>query len=172
MTQENRSGSTINQLIAVVGTGGIGYTLSKSERDFPDANNGNPFPAKFDRTHDLSIVSSYKLNEHWTFSANFVYASGHNVTMPYGKYLINDQEVIAYTSRNGYRLPSYHRLDLGISYTNDSGGIWNLSLYNAYGRKNTYAITIRDSNSTPGIKETVRLSLFTIVPSISYTLRF
>ena len=153
-------------------TGWIGYTLSKSEREFPEANGGNPFPAKYSRTHDLSIVSSYKLDEHWTFSANFIYASGHNVTIPYGKYIIDGQTINAYTTRNGYRLPPYHRLDIGISYTNDVGGVWNLSIYNVYGRKNTYAIAIQNNDLNPGIKEAVRLSLFTIVPSISYTLTF
>jgi hypothetical protein len=153
-------------------TGWIGYTLSKSGREFPEANGGNPFPAKYSRTHDLSIISSYKLDEHWTFSANFIYASGHNVTVPYGKYIIDNQTINAYTPRNGYRLPPYHRLDIGISYTNNVGGIWNLSLYNIYARKNTYAIAIQNSDSVPGLKEAVRLSLFTIVPSISYSLTF
>ena len=153
-------------------TGWIGYTLSNSEREFPEANGGNPLPAKYSRTHDLSIVSSYKLNEHWTFSANFIYASGHNVTIPYGKYTIDGQTINAYTPRNGYKLPPYHRLDIGISYTNNVGGVLNLSLYNVYAHKNTYAIAIQNGDINSNLKEAVRLSIFTFIPSISYTLTF
>jgi hypothetical protein len=153
-------------------TGWVGYTLSKSEREFPDINNGEPFPAKFDRTHDFSVVASYSISDDWTISANMIYTTGHNVTIPYGKYIIDNRTINAYSSRNGYRLPPYHRLDIGISYVNDSGGTWNLSLYNVYAHKNTYTIQIRESDTNLGMREAVRLSLFSIVPSISYTFKF
>jgi hypothetical protein len=153
-------------------TGWVGYTFSKSERIFPEINGGKAFPAKYDRTHDFSIVGSYKLNQQWTLSANFVYSTGYNITIPYSKYNIAGKTIKAYTERNGYRLPAYHRMDIGISYTNDLGGIWNLSFYNVYARKNTYMISIRESEIIPNRTQAVRYSLFTIVPSISYTLSF
>lgn len=153
-------------------TGWIGYSLSKSEKLFPEINDGNPFPAKYNRTHDFSIVASYKINDHWIFSANMIYATGHNITIPYGQYIIDNRAVTAHSTRNGYKLLPYHRLDLGISYTNNVGGTWNLSIYNVYARKNTYTIQIRDNDNLPGKREAVHLSLYSIVPSLSYTLRF
>ena len=153
-------------------TGWISYTLSNSRRKFDDINNGRSFPAKNDKTHELSIVAQYKMNPKWVVSANWIFTSGFNITVPYGTYYINGERHLAYTDRNGYRLPPYHRLDLGISYTNDLGGTWNFSLYNAYGRKNIYTILFQDKSGSAGKLEAVKLTMFSIVPSLSYTLRF
>jgi hypothetical protein len=153
-------------------TGWIGYALSKSERVFAEINGGQPFPSKFDRTHDFSIVTSYRISNSWIISANFVYSSGFNITIPYGKYNIYNLTVNAYTSRNGYKLPPYHRFDIGVSYNNNSGGTWNFSIYNVYARRNTYSIVFQQSSNNPGTMEAVRLSLMSVVPSISYTQRF
>lgn len=153
-------------------TGWIGYTLSRSERKFHDINYGEWFPAKFDKTHDLSIVLMYQASERWNLSANWVYSTGNAITMPYGKYELDGKVFEAYSPRNAYRVPAFHRLDLSVSYENDVGGVWNLSLYNAYSRKNTYTIWSRNKSSIPGAKEAVSLSLFSIVPSLTYTLRF
>ena len=153
-------------------TGWIAYTLSRSERIFPDINSGQPFPSKYDRTHDFSAIVSYRAGKNWVFSANFLYSSGFNITIPYGRYNISDRTINAYTSRNGYRLPPYHRIDIGISYNNNSGGTLNFSVFNLYARKNTYTLQFRENTNNPGSIETVRLSLVSIVPSISYTQRF
>jgi hypothetical protein len=153
-------------------TGWIAYTLSRSERIFPDINSGQPYPSKYDRTHDFSAIVSYRVGKNWVFSANFLYSSGFNITIPYGRYNISDRTINAYTSRNAYRLPSYHRVDIGISYNNNSGGTLNFSVFNLYARKNTYTLQFRESSNNPGSIETVRLSLVSIVPSISYTQRF
>ena len=88
-------------------TGWIGYTLSTSERKFAEINGGNPYPAPYDRTHDIALVGIYQLNDRWTFSANWVYQTGTAVTMPYGKYVINGTVIEAYTARNAYRMPAY-----------------------------------------------------------------
>ncbi len=153
-------------------TGWLGYALSKSERKIKEVNNGRPYPAKYDRTHDFSIVVAYKLGERWSLSANWVYSSGYNVTLPYGSYTVDGKAVDVFTGRNGYRLPAYHRMDLGLSYTNSLGGTWNFSVYNAYGHNNTYMVAVRNSTSGRSRKEAVALSIFSIVPSVSYTLRF
>lgn len=153
-------------------TGWIGYTIGRTERKFQEINYGDWFPAKFDRTHDFSIVLMYQANEKWNFSANWVYSTGNAITIPYGKYEVDGKVFEAYSARNAYRVPAFHRLDLSVSYENDLGGVWNLSLYNAYSRKNTYSILFRDKANSPGSKEAVRLSLFSIVPSLTYTLRF
>lgn len=153
-------------------TGWVGYTLSKSERIFPEINDGDPFDAKFSRIHDFSLAASYKINDHIIISTNMVFATGHNVTIPHGEYVIDSRTITAHSSRNAYSLPPYHRLDVGISYINNVGGTWNLSIYNVYGRKNTYTLLIRENENIPGKREAVHLSFYSIVPSLSYTLRF
>ncbi|MFX8418086.1 hypothetical protein ABTL59_19495, partial [Acinetobacter baumannii] len=85
------------------------------EKKFAEINSGNYFPARQDRTHDVSVVGIYKLNDHWSFSATWVYYTGSAVTFPSGKYHVNNQTVFLYTERNGYRMPAYHRLDLSAT---------------------------------------------------------
>ncbi|HIP36203.1 MAG TPA: TonB-dependent receptor [Crocinitomix sp.] len=171
-------------------TGWVSYTLSKTEKQFDDINNGSWFPAKQDRTHDVSIVTIYKLNDRLTFSATWVYYTGNAVTFPAGKYMIEGEIVSYYTERNGYRMPDYHRLDLGITLYNKkyktsidpkSGkeiqvkkkfeSSWNFSVYNAYSRENAYSITF-DENKETGQTEATQLSLFKIIPSITYNFKF
>ncbi|MGZ8551653.1 MAG: hypothetical protein ACXWV2_13365, partial [Chitinophagaceae bacterium] len=93
-----------------------------------------------------------------------------------GKYIIDDQVVFYYTERNGYRMPSYHRLDLGASLQLKKKGRYsselNFGLYNAYGRENAYSIEFRESTIDPGKTEAVQTSLFRFIPSISYNFKF
>ncbi len=171
-------------------TGWVSYTLSKTEKQFDEINKGNWFPAKQDRTHDVSIVAIYKLNDRLTFSGTWVYYTGNAVTFPTAKYMIEGQVVDYYTERNGYRMPDYHRLDLGITLNNkkyktstnpETGkdiqvkkkfeSSWNFSVYNAYSRENAYSITFKENKET-GKTEAVQLSLFKIIPSISYNFKF
>ena len=171
-------------------TGWVSYTLSKTEKQFDQINKGSWFPAKQDRRHDISIVAIYKLNERLTFSGTWVYYTGNAVTFPTAKYMIEGQVVDYYTERNGYRMPNYHRLDLGITLNNkkyktsidpDTGkeiqvkkrfeSSWNFSVYNAYSRENAYSITFKENKDT-GKTEAVQLSLFKIIPSISYNFKF
>lgn len=153
-------------------TGWIGYTLSKTLRQFPEINCGKSFPARYDRIHDFSIVAIYKASRKWTFSANWVYFTGDAVTIPSGKYEVDSRILDAYTERNAYRMPCYHRLDLSVTLTTKRSGSWNISLYNAYGRKNAYAILFRENMANPNITEAVRLSLFSFFPSITYNFEF
>lgn len=148
-------------------TGWLGYSLSKTRRKFEEINQGKSFPPKFDRTHDFSIVTSYRLNDRWTLAANWVYFTGNAMTIPYGKYAVNGQIIEAYSERNAYRMPAYHRLDFSCTYTMKKGHTWNFSLYNAYGRKNAYAILMETDSSGPE-----KLSLFSFVPSLSFNYNF
>lgn len=156
--------------------GWFSYTLSRTDRSFEKINKGKPYPAKQDRTHDLSLVGIYDLNERWTFSATWVFNTGDAVTFPSGKYIIDSQVVNYYTERNGYRMPPYHRLDLGVVYQNkkrrnyESG--WNFSVYNAYARKNAYSISFQQDAENPQITKAVKLYLFSIIPSVSYHFKF
>ena len=157
-------------------TGWIGYTLARTENSFDEIDNGDWYPAKQDRTHDVSIVAMYNFNKNWNISATWVYYTGNAVTFPSGKYEISGLTVPAYTTRNGYRMPDYHRLDIGVTYKRKKRkrfeSSWNLSVYNAYARKNAYSIDFRDSKTNPGQTEAVRLALFQIVPSITYNFKF
>ena len=169
-------------------TGWISYTLSKNMRQFDGLNSGNPFPYKYDRRHDLSIVMSHKFNDKFQLSASWVYASGNAVTLPYNKYNLyvmgwenRDEgdieylydEVHIYDKRNNYRMPSHHRLDISLDISakkKKSIRIWTLGLYNAYNRLNTYYLYFDKDKA--GIKKLYSFSLFPIIPSISYKFYF
>ncbi|MDX1348658.1 MAG: TonB-dependent receptor [Putridiphycobacter sp.] len=170
-------------------TGWLSYTISKTENKIDGINKGDWFSAKQDRTHDISIVLMYKLNQRLNFSASWVYYTGNAVTFPSGKYTIEGQVINEFTERNGYRMPDYHRLDLGVTLNNKKTEIitdadnnqievpkkfessWNFSVYNAYGRENAYSITFQNNEIT-GQTEAVKLALFKIIPSITYNFKF
>jgi len=157
-------------------TGWLSYTLSTTERKFDEINNGDPFPSRQDRTHDISIVGMYDLNDKWTLSANWVYYTGLAATYPAGKYEIDGQTVNYYTKRNGQRMPNYHRLDLGATYflkkTNNQEMSLTFSVYNAYARENAYTINFEESENDPNVTQAVKLALFSVVPSITFNFRF
>lgn len=157
-------------------TGWLGYTLSRSERKIPGINDGKWYAAKQDRTHDLSLVAMYQLSKRWNLSANWVWYTGNAVTFPSGKYEIDGNTTFLYTERNGYRMPDYHRLDLGATFLAKESrrfkSEWAFSLYNTYNRKNAYTITFRDSATNPGTTEALRTALFGIIPSVSWNFNF
>ncbi|MCT4615684.1 MAG: TonB-dependent receptor [Marinifilaceae bacterium] len=154
--------------------GWIAYTLSKTEKKFDDINAGSWFPAKYDRTHDISLVAMYKLNKKWSFSASWVFQTGSAVTFPTGTYDIDGANIKLYSDRNAYRMPDYHRLDLGatckLKETKRFSSELVFSLYNAYGRKNAYSISFQENVDT-GKNEAVKLSLFQYVPSITWNFK-
>ena len=156
--------------------GWIGYTLSRTERRFPEINNGDYYPTRQDRTHDITIVGMYEFNQKWSFSANWVYYTGHAVTFPSGKYEINGNIVPYYTERNGYRMPGYHRLDLGATLqgrkTKKFESSWTFSLYNAYGRENPFMMVFQKNNADPTKTEVLQVSPFKWVPSVTYNFKF
>jgi len=157
-------------------TGWISYTLSKTERQIDGVNNNAWYNARQDRTHDVAIVGIYQVNKKWTVSANWIYYTGDAVTFPNAKYTVGGQTVYYYTNRNGYRMPAYHRLDIGATMQLKQRKNWSselaFSLYNAYGRQNAYTITFRDNENNPEKTEAVQTSLFRWVPSISYNFKF
>jgi len=157
-------------------TGWVSYTLSKTERQIDGINNGEWYNARQDRTHDIAVVATFALSKKWTLSANWVYYTGDAVTYPAGKYQMDGQTVYYYTSRNAYRMPAYHRLDLGATCKLKETRKWShelaFSLYNAYGRENAYTIIFRDSKEDPNKTEAVKIALFKFIPSISYNFKF
>ena len=156
--------------------GWIGYTLSRTEKLIGGINENNWYPARQDRTHDISVVGIYELNPKWTLSASWVYNTGNAVTFPSGKYQMDNQVVFYYTERNGYRMPDYHRLDVGATWqlrkTERFSSELVFSIYNAYGRENPYIINFRENANDPSMTEAYQIALFKIVPSVSYNFRF
>ena len=169
-------------------TGWIGYTLSKTTRYFDEVNNGISFPAKYDRRHDLSITATHKLSKSWVLSGVFVYASGNSITLPTERYVIGGDVYTQYTSRNGFRMDPYHRMDIGATYTpskkkKNFKSSWNFSIYNVYSRKNPYFIyfalegidengenqNIQNGNVEP---KAYQVSIFPILPSITWNFNF
>jgi hypothetical protein len=157
-------------------SGWISYTLSKTERRIEGINNNNWYNARQDRTHDIAIVGMYQLNKKWTLSANWIFYTGDAVTYPTGKYTLDNEVYFYYSERNGYRMPNYHRLDIGATKQLKKGKRFsselNFSIYNAYGRSNAYQINFQESEDDPSKTEAVKTSLFTFVPSISYNFKF
>jgi len=157
--------------------GWIGYTLSKTERKFAAINDDHYFPARQDRTHDLSVVGIYKLNKRWTFSSTFIYATGNAVTYPTGKYNVGGLTTYSYSERNGYRQPSSNRLDLGATLEGKEHkryhSSWTFGIYNVYAHRDPYSITFRDSKTVPNTTEAVETSIFAVqIPSITWNFKF
>jgi len=157
-------------------TGWIGYTLSKTERRIDGINEGKWYNARQDRTHDISVVGIYDLNERWSISGVFVYNTGDAVTYPTGKYNVQGQTLYQYAARNENRMPAYHRLDFSATYeknkTKRRHGSWNFSLYNVYGRENAYRISFKDDPNDPTRTQIIRTALFKWVPSVTYQFKF
>ena len=157
-------------------TGWIGYTLSRTERQFIYINTDSWYPAKQDRTQDVSVVGVYDLNARWSFGAVWVYATGNAVTFPVGKYEFQGHLVSYYTGRNDYRMPAYHRMDLSATWhckkKKKLESEWNFSVYNLYDRHNTYSINFQQDPNNPNNTEAVRTWLFGVVPAVTYNFRF
>jgi len=162
-------------------TGWLGYTLSYTWRKFPELNFGNKFPAKYDRRHDLSLVAMYELNDKWKFGATFVFGTGNAATLPQRFYIIGGVLTQEYSAINQYRLPSYHRLDLSATltpkrnYRRKVKREWVFSVFNAYSRKNPFFIYFDQTGSpyTGDLKiQAKQVSIFPILPSVTYNLKF
>ncbi len=157
-------------------TGWVSYTLSKTERKIDGINDNNWYNARQDRTHDIAVVGMYELNKKWSFSANWIYYTGDAITFPTGKYRVDGRTVYYYSNRNGYRMPNYHRLDIGATWTIARGERklheLMMGVYNLYGRENAYVIDFRDSETEPGKTEVVQTALFKYIPSITYNFKF
>lgn len=160
-------------------TGWIGYTLSWTNRKFDNINFGEWYPYKFDRRHDFSLVFSHKFNEKWDAGLTWVYGTGNAITFPQAIYLgtpNNGNDVVdvveSYGTRNSTRLDAYHRLDLGFNKTVKKKRITKIlsfGAYNAYSRKNPFFayLTYQEGN-----RVAKQVSLFPVIPSISYRIQF
>ena len=165
-------------------TGWIGYTLSWTRRKFSELNNGKVFYPRYDRRNDISVVLAYKFNDNWNAGLTWTYSTGQGYTIPNSQYQFEsiglaDRTNIQfnYTERNIFRLPSYHKLDLNVSYKFD----WlnfhmetYLSLFNVYNRNNPFAFypTVEKGTKSTEIAKFNQISLFPFIPSFGINMGF
>lgn len=155
--------------------GWVSYTLSKTETRIPGINDNKWYKASNDRRNDIAIVAIYDFNEKWQASCSWTYSSGRPLTAPDEKYEIEGTTCYYYTERNSYITPSSHRLDLSATYTQKGKrvtSIWAFGIYNMYAHYSPFVIYFEDDPSKPSGTRAVQQSLFGIVPSISYTIKF
>ncbi len=161
--------------------GWIGYTWSKTTRWFDEINNGDPFPAKYDRRNDLSVIASYEFSPKWQFSAIFVYATGNSTTMPMSRYIVDGRISVEYGDRNSYRMVDYHRADISVTWTPGAlknkkfKSSWNFSIYNVYNHYNPYFIYFEEKGSISQGDYSVtgkQVSLFPILPALTWSFKF
>jgi len=156
--------------------GFISYVFSKSTRQFDGLNNGKEFPFKYDYRNQANIVLNYCVSKRMTFVATWTYHTGNAITLAKEKYRIIDGgamegsngEVHVYNGRNGFRMPDYHRLDLGINFKNDRDE-WHFGIYNAYNRMNPFYYYLSKKVDKYVLKQQ---TLFPFIPSISHTYYF
>ncbi len=160
-------------------TGWLSYTLAWSIRKFNDINNGDFFYGKYDRRHDLALTLQYQVSKHWSLSSLFIYSTGNAMTLPAGRYMIQGSIVNDYTSVNSFRMPAYHRLDISATHArkvdNKYESIWNFSIYNLYNRSNPYYVFFEAKGNLDEYYLSVKakkVSLFPILPSVSWTFKF
>lgn len=170
--------------------GSAAYAWAKTERRFERINDGEWFPARFDRRHTANLYLSYRLNRRIDFTTQWTYASGDRMTIPLMVVEAADipdawkpdEGLMQFDHRNNYRLPAYHRLDIGMNYTRKKEGVrygvWNFSIYNLYNRMNTFKLYVQTdvdkdaSGRNIYTRQLRKITLFPVLPSISYTYNF
>ena len=161
--------------------GWVGYTLSRTERTFPDIENGRTYPSTYDRTHDMSLVVNYIWSKKITVGGIFVFATGRTFTPIERIYLIGGEFQTDYGSRNSQRLEPYHRLDLSVTFTpkpdvkKNFKSQWVFSIYNCYNRKNTfftYTDYETDLESGTATVKAFKVAIFPILPSVTWNFKF
>lgn len=164
--------------------GWVGYTWSKSNRQFDELNFGKEFPYTYDRRNDFSLVVNYELTDRISFGGTWVYGTGNAVTLANSNFIGyadntstgNTNELSFYSDRNNFRMRSYHRLDLGFTFSKEKKNYrrtWAIGAYNAYSRKNPFFIYV-DSDLVNGQYQSVlkQASLFPMIPYVTYSFKF
>lgn len=160
-------------------TGWVNYTLSRTFRQVKGINGSDPYPANYDKPHDVSLVVMHQMTKKIDFSFTFNYMTGRPITYPDGRYEIEGYVLPNYSNRNGARMPDFHRLDFSLNYVPmrkpdaKIKGRWNLSVFNVYARRNAFSISFRQSEENPYKTEAYRISVLgTVVPAIGYSITF
>jgi len=167
-------------------SGWVGYTLSWTNRQFDDLNFGEPFPYLYDRRHDIGAAVTHKFNERIDVGVVWVYGTGNALTLAQERFqglldspLENTWNSLenggfqTFPQRNNFRMPSYHRLDIGVNFHKKKRlfeRTWSVGVYNAYNRQNPFFLYFDyDSNNQ---RKLYQLSLFPLIPSVSYSFKF
>ena len=159
-------------------SGWISYTWSRTFRQIPEINNGNPYPAPYDKPNNIAVVLNYKIAKRWSVSSTWVYATGSAVTFPTGRAEVGGKIIPIYSDRNAYRFQDYHRLDLSLTFFSktkpNARFKWDLnaSVYNVYSRHNTWAINFLQEDNNPNVTYAEKIYLFGIVPSVTFNFHF
>jgi outer membrane cobalamin receptor len=173
-------------------TGWVGYTLSRAERRFSNINEGQYFPDRFDRRHDIGIMVTYNIKKNVDFSVTWVYGTGNAITLGEGHYLAmidpsqgffpGQNRIEHFEGRNNFRMRAFHRADVGLRFTKDKKWgerTWNLGFYNAYSRANpfyyywgTQQSFFGGGGSLDGPRSLRQISLLPIIPAFSYEFKF
>ncbi|MCH5239029.1 MAG: TonB-dependent receptor [Muribaculaceae bacterium] len=156
-------------------TGWVSYTLSKTETKIPGINDNRWYKASNDRRNDIAVVALYDFNEKWNVSASWTYASGRPLTAPDAKYTIAGVTCYYYSERNSYITPPSHRLDVSARYIKEGKRVTSIvsfGIYNLYAHQSPFVIYFEDDDTKPSGTRAVQRSLFSILPSVSYTIKF
>jgi outer membrane receptor protein involved in Fe transport len=156
-------------------TGWLSYTLAWSENKIEGINQGHWYTASNDRRHDIAVVGMYRLAPKWELAATWRYNTGQALTAPSAKYEIDGTTYYYYAERNGYRAPAYHRLDISATWTRQVGRfqhILSFGVYNAYCRYNPFLIQFKNDDDSPTGTIAEQTSLFGIIPSVSFTIKY
>lgn len=162
--------------------GSLGYTYSRSlrtiEGEYPEEsiNEGKEYPSNYDQPHVVNLSWKYNITSRFFFTGGFTYRTGRPITLPLSAFSIENFTVSSFSDRNAFRIPDYHRLDLGLVIEGSHkrkklwDGTWTISVYNVYGRRNPYTIFFKEVR--PGILRPYRLAIIgTALPSLSYSFK-
>lgn len=152
-------------------TGRLSYTYSRSLVHSEFIQNNKWYPTNYDQPHQINFSAQSRLGSNVVLSATFSYSTGKPFTPIVGNYSSGETLIPIYAARNGFRIPDYHRLDIGLTFESvferwhDS---LSFSVYNVYGRKNPYAI-FYDKTGVRVYLAPFQLSIIgSAIPSVSY----
>ena len=159
-------------------TGWVSYAYSRAFKEVEGINAGNPYSSSYDRPHDFSIVANYDLNPRISFGLSWIYLTGQPVTFPVGRFEYGGDNIPIYSDRNSYRMPDYHRLDVSFTWRDKPDkksrfhNEFNISVYNAYNRKNPWVIAFQTEPDDPTKTYAEMTYLFGIVPTFTWNFSF
>jgi hypothetical protein len=162
--------------------GWVSYSYSRILLKMNDANagetinNGEYYPANYDKPHDFTLIGNYRINHRFSISFNMTYSTGRPITVPIGRFYYAGSERTLYAERNSYRIPDYFRTDFSMNIEGNhkvhqlTHNSWTIGLYNMTGRKNPYSVYYTSEN---GVVNGYKLSIFgSVIPFINYNIRF
>jgi len=159
-------------------SGWLSYTYSGAYRVIPDINEGKRYNAPYDKPHSVNVVLNWLISQRLTSSVTWVYATGIPVTFPTGRAVVGNSIIPIYSNRNDYRMEDYHRLDVSVTLKGKQKegkrfhGEWNLSVYNAYNRHNSWSINFVQDSFDPNVTYAEKTYLFSVIPAITYNIKF